>query len=118
MTRPPAPSWYAVRRVFLARPPGTDEERGGQVYEERITLWQARSLDHAIELAEQEAREYADDGGHLGLSQAYALPGPPGHGAEVFSLMRTSPLPPGAYLDAHFHTGHERQSETHGKEPS
>ena len=83
--RPPrrGPSWYAARCVFLVRPPGADEERGGQVYEERITVRQARSFAHAVELAEQEAREHADDGEHLGLYQGYAMTGPPGHGAEV-----------------------------------
>jgi hypothetical protein len=50
-------------------------------YEERITLWRASDFDHAIALAEAEAREYAADLGHeySGLAQAYALYDDPRH---------------------------------------
>jgi hypothetical protein len=34
-----------------------------------------------------------------------------GHGAEVFSLMRDSPLDAQSYLDTHVDTGAERQKE-------
>jgi hypothetical protein len=83
------------------------------LYEERITLWQADSLDHAIELAEQEAAEYTDDGDeYLGLSQAYALFEPvAGHGVEVFSLLRESDLEPDEYIHAFFSTGTEHEQK-------
>jgi hypothetical protein len=43
--------WYAVRCLFQ----GSD---GGETsYEERITLWQAASLEDAIQRAEAEAVE-------------------------------------------------------------
>ncbi|GIE38008.1 hypothetical protein Alo02nite_09060 [Actinoplanes lobatus] len=48
-------------------------------------------------------------GEYLGLAQVYSLSDEPGHGAEIFSLLRGSTLEPGAYLDAFFDTGHERQ---------
>ena len=105
--------WYAVRCIFDSRflagtrvlPTGT------HTYEERITLWNAGSFDEAVALAEEEAREYAGDldKAYAGLAQGYQLFEPPGHGAEVFSLMRDSQLEPEAYVDAFFDTGSEHQ---------
>jgi hypothetical protein len=80
-------------------------------YEERITLWRASSPMEAVTLAEAEAGGYAADvaGEYLGLAQVYSLTAEPGHGAELFSLLRDSRLSPAAYLDAFFDTGAERQ---------
>ncbi len=105
-------SWYAVRCVF--RSAWTETPEGvtphEQLYEERITLWEATSLEEAIALAEAEAVDYAGDmDEYLEIAQAYQLYDGPGQGTEVFSLMRTSPLEPDAYLDTFFDTGAERQ---------
>ncbi|WP_182046274.1 hypothetical protein [Curtobacterium sp. ME26] len=56
----------------------------------------------AIARAEDEAARYAVDvdAEYLGLAQAFALVDDPDDGAEVFSLMRDSDLPPDEYLDA------------------
>ena len=103
-------SWFAVRCVFRTAWIGDGPNPDEQLYEERITLWQASSPEEAIALAEQEAAEYAeDDDEYLELAQAFELYDDPGHGAEVFSLMRTSRLEPDAYLDSFFDTGTERQ---------
>lgn len=83
-------------------------------YEERLTLWSTRGFSAAISLAEAEASEYAgslDDCSYIGLAQAYEMPEAPGHGAEIFSLMRNSRLPADAYVSAFFDTGKERQGE-------
>ncbi|MEU9432669.1 hypothetical protein [Streptomyces sp. NPDC048252] len=96
-------SWYGVRCVFRHGPLG--------VYEERVTLWTARSADEAVERAEAEAAEYCEDlegVEYARLAQAFTLFGTPGDGAEVFSLMRGSTLPPGEYVDRYFATGDER----------
>ena len=53
---------------------------------------------------------------YLGLAQAYELFDEPGHGAEVYSLMRDSPLPPETYLVTYFDTGGER-TDTLPREP-
>ncbi|MEU1287936.1 hypothetical protein [Kitasatospora sp. NPDC005856] len=100
-------SWYAVRCVFRW------DTSDNPLYEERLTLWRAGSMDEAIERAEDEARTYAHDNGHsyLELAQCYALAtdGRPGDGDEVFSLLRESRLDGDAYLDRYFDTGEERQ---------
>jgi hypothetical protein len=96
-------SWYGVRCVFRHRALG--------VYEERVTLWTARSLDEAIGRAETEAREYCevlDEVEYAGFAEAFRMDGAPGEGAEVFSLMRESGLPPGEYVGRFFATGDER----------
>ena len=99
--------WYAVRSLF--RTAGEPDS----AYEERITLWRADSVDEAMEKAETEAAEYADFIGatyFADFGQAYHLADvPPRNGAEVFSLVRDSALPPKAYLDRFFSTGRERQ---------
>lgn len=67
--------WFAVRCVF-EWPSEAGESR---TYEERLTLWRARSLDEAISKAESEAAEYAQ-ADHpalvpLDFAQAYAAGG-------------------------------------------
>jgi hypothetical protein len=98
--------WYGVRCVF------EHAGDGGHTYEERVTLWRAGTFDEAIALAEAEAEEYAVQLGGitaLGLLQAYVLADEPGQGAEVFSLLRDSELPPDRYLDTFSETGTEYQ---------
>jgi hypothetical protein len=98
--------WYAVRSVFAAAGEAEDS------YEERITLWRAGSSDEALEKAAAEAVEYAEFAGATylaGFGQVYELPdAPPRDGAEVFSLTRSSALPPRPYLERFFDTGYER----------
>ena len=107
MDAEPDDRWYAVRTLFQT-PGGADS-----AYEERVTLWRTESLDDALARAEAEAMEYAEFAGavHLtGFAQAYPLAdAPPRDGAEVFSLVRDSALPPNAYVDRFFSTGQERQ---------
>jgi hypothetical protein len=111
------PSWYTVRCILRDLDPQDAFEigPGEAAYEERITLWRANSLDHAIELAEADAIEYGDsvDSEYLGIAQASACADEPGHGVEVFALIRYSPLGPTEYLDHFFDTGRERQ-QTYG----
>ena len=104
--------WVSVRCVLRSL------HGGDQVYEERITLWHTDNPQDAIELAEQEARSYADTvtgppgwpTQYLGLAQAYLLSDPLGSGAEIFSLMRSSNLEPQTYLDTFFDTGTEHDT--------
>jgi len=106
-------SWFAVRCVFHAVPTKaggpSDLAPGEHAYEERITLWYSASADEAIELAEEDADQYASAVGaeYTGLAQSYWLEDEPGQGAVAFSLMRKSQLQPDAYIDAFFDTGLE-----------
>ncbi len=96
--------WFGVRCVFRWSRPST--------YEERITLWEADSLDDAIAKAEAEARAYAErlNSEFLDIAQAYWIGADrPEAGSEVFSLMRDSTLESDDYLDAFYDTGRERQ---------
>lgn len=99
--------WYSVRCVFAI--PGCEGEP--TIYEERITLWRCAEFADAIELAEADAAEYAEsvECTYVGLAQCYALADEPGHGAEVFSLMRDSDLSPDDYVDRFFEIGTEYQ---------
>jgi hypothetical protein len=98
-------AWFTVRCVFRFAP------EASATYEERITLWRTSSPEEAVTLAEAEAGQYAADvaGEYLGLGQVYSMADEPGHGAELFSLLRNSRLRPAAYLDAFFDAGDERQ---------
>ncbi len=101
------PGWFGVRCVFRWSQPLT--------YEERITLWEADSLDDAIALAEMDAQAYAErlNSEYLQMAQAYWIGQKrPEIGSEVFSLMRDSDLDPDAYLDTFYDTGQERQQSS------
>lgn len=50
--------WYSVRCIFK-HPSRHDMTKRG-LYEERVTIWKANSFEEAIENAELEAKEYAD----------------------------------------------------------
>lgn len=102
-------SSYSVRCLFHWKP--RTGQRRRYLYEERITLWQADSLDQAIKLAEEEAEAYSADGDQfLGFSQAYEMADSvAGNGKEVFSLLRESDLGPKQYIKAFFTTGSERE---------
>lgn len=106
-------SWFAVRCVFhtAKNKPGAPQDlaTGEHAYEERITLWSAPSADEAIEMAENEAEEYAKSVGadYTGLAQSFWLEEEPAQGAVAFSLVRKSELEPDAYIDAFFDTGLE-----------
>jgi len=108
MPEPPSENrWFAVRCVFV------NESR--DAYEERITLWRACSVDEALALAEADASSYArdlEDTRYVGLAQAFEMFDPPGHGAEIFSLIRVSELSPDEYLNRFFDTGREHQQRT------
>jgi predicted metal-dependent hydrolase len=115
MNTPDEP-WYAVGCLFRSARADSPDPAG--TYEERITLWRARSFEEAIERAEAEAAEYASitGGDYMDLAQAFhlAVEGSVGEGDEIFSLMRESTLEPSAYIDRHFDTGDERQGTVEG----
>lgn len=103
--------WYAVRCILRHG----WESHEHPTYEERVTLWRAKTAEDAIELAIDEAVEYCEDittdespSEYVGLAQSYWLDDTPGHGAEVFSMMRDSTLDPDEYISWFFSDGSER----------
>jgi hypothetical protein len=109
--RAEAEPWYAVRCVFRFEPEEADEPG---TYEERITLWRASSPEAAISRAEADAQKYVEalgDCKYVKLAQSFHLAVRDGveDGDEVFSLMRSSHLPPNEYLTRFFDTGDEFQ---------
>ena len=100
---------FSTRCLFEWAP--REGQKKSHLYEERITLWQAESIDDAIEMGEREAHAYAGDSStYLGLCQSYWLADPvPVTGVEVFSLLRESDLEPEAYIDTFFDNGDEHQ---------
>ena len=102
----PNDEWFGVRCVLAEARPNASTR-----YEERITLWRAKSFEEAIARAEEEAHDYAATLSHeyVGLAQAYrlAVDDPPADGDEIFSLIRESDLPPDAYVATFFATGDE-----------
>ncbi len=97
-------NWFSVRCHFQL---STD------TYEERITIWQSGEFEDALEMAEQEARNYAASRGgrYLESCDGYrmsnqALMAEPGQ--QLYSLVRTSSLAPAAYLRQFFFTGAEQ----------
>ncbi|KRB74013.1 hypothetical protein ASE01_18635 [Nocardioides sp. Root190] len=111
--KPSTKSWYGVRCVFAAahdKPWGPrDLQPQERFYEERVTLWHAKSFKKAIALAEVEARIYAEnlECEYTGLAQAFRFDDKPKQGTEVFSLLRRSTLDAPEYLDHFFDTGAE-----------
>lgn len=99
---------FSVRNFFLwaSRPDQTMRN----LYEERITIWKAESIDEALRLADGEATAYATNGENwLESSQAFELDeSVNANGVEVFSLLRESDLEPDDYVRTFFVTGKER----------
>jgi hypothetical protein len=121
-------NWYSVRSIVEHDPELVADNDGLHLYEERIVLFQAESLSHAIEQAEVETAEYSSvlSGDDLEKYKAFFLCESRGYfgesatgepieeltltsHVEVFSLMRTSKLGPEEYLNTFFDTGNENQ---------
>lgn len=98
--------WYAAKLIF-----GWYRHSGERkCYEERIVLFRAISFEDAIEQAENESERYCRDWSsegcqirYEGFLDVYHLSEPTvGHGAEIYSKVRKSPLEPSEYLDRYY----------------
>jgi len=107
-----AEPWYGAKCIF--RHTNLPAEGGASVYEERIVLIRASSVEDALRMAEREAKVYATDGiEYLGFVDLYHLATDRvGDGTELYSLMRTSPLKPRDYLNRFYDSGGEHSKET------
>lgn len=94
-------NWYAIRCLFSHLVKVTDIDKN--LFEERVTLWNTETLKEAHELAEKEARQYAEedhkkmifvevvDSFHLFDEELYS-------GVEVWGGMRGTNLDEKTYI--------------------
>jgi hypothetical protein len=99
MVRMQTGDWFGVRCWFLFESGALDMDRG-QLYEERVTIWCAANVDDARKQAAAEGDAYAGEVGatRIDYIETYRMADPPREGAEVWSVMRDSWLPPDEYL--------------------
>jgi hypothetical protein len=101
-------AWYTARCLFQGAGPRAEQ------FEERITLWHARSPARVKALARAEGHDYANDLGLrlIGCFGIVQLLGPEhGHGIELFAACRDSPVDVEDYLNRFLDTGQERQRD-------
>ncbi len=103
--------WYAVKCLFKHDNMKVNAE-DATVYEERIVLIKEYDFDKAIEKAEIEAREYANNIAgceYVGFANGFHLfDKKVTNGTEIYSLMRESKLSVDDYLDSFYDDGNER----------
>jgi len=99
-------TWFGVRTLYKWESLAGLE---GRTYEERITLWQSRDHDSAIDAAEVEAHSYEEFGPeYLDFAQSFEIkfdenrPLRLTEGVEVFSLLRRSNLEPDDFIQEFF----------------
>lgn len=103
--------WYGAKAIFMH----SDLAKNGSstVYEERIVVLRAQSLDQAITRAEAAAAKYVrglKGCKYIGFVDVFHMyEARIEEGTEVFSLMRDSRLKPKQYLDRFYDSGKERR---------
>jgi hypothetical protein len=92
--------WYSAQCIFRH----ADKVHGPkQMYEERIVVLRAESMEAAIARAEKEAEEYCRDLDGCRYINVFAIDDDGiGDGSEIFSSMQRSELIPKEYLDLHY----------------
>jgi len=103
-------SWYTVKGLFrwYLKASGTTDR-----IEERIVLFRARSFDHALDMAEREAKKYCAPDRKanfriepVGWWYAYALNQRPSSGAEVFSRRSITSLSSESFVRRYYPESH------------
>jgi hypothetical protein len=105
--------WVAVKCLFSHPNRVKDSEQN--LYEERVTLWQAGSFDEAFRLAEAEAKKYAasDDCIFVRTTDAFHLfDQEVGHSSEIWSTMRGSGMDAETYASTFCCTSRDRVTFT------
>jgi len=96
-------TWYSAQCIFLHADKGHGPR---QMYEERIVVLRADSMESAIKVAAKEAEEYCrdlDGCRYIGHVDVFAMYDDElGEGSEIFSRMQKSDLKPKEYLNLHF----------------
>lgn len=102
--------WYSVKIIF--RHEHLSDTKNTKVYEERLIVLRAHSLEEAINAGEKEGKRYSKlmgDVKYLGYVAAYRLCVETiEEGTEVYSLMRRSKLSKRQFIDRYYDDGTER----------
>ncbi len=101
--------WFGAKCIFLH---SDLQSKNGRVYQERVVLIKAKNIDEAIERAEKEAKEYAQNFegcSYLEFVNVFHIYDESiEDGTEIYSLMRDSKLSKNKYLTRFYDTGKER----------
>ena len=102
--------WYTVKGLFRWYSKASGET---DRIEERIVLFRARDFDHALDLAEREAKTYCAPDRKatfriepVGWWYAYSLSERPSHGAEVFSRRSLTSLSAKSFVRRYYPKSH------------
>lgn len=103
--------WYGVKCIFSH--PELEKKENHNVFEERITICKARSLDKAVKKAEKEAKQYAKDTGchYTDVCDAYYMTDELGEGSEIYSFMIETKFNQEKYLDKFFDVPKKKKSK-------
>jgi hypothetical protein len=108
--------WFGAKTIYRWRPVTGINADGEQLYEERIVLLRARDLHDAITVGEMLARNYARDLEgieYLGFIDVYEISDDIRDGAEIYSLLRSSPLGAREFVSRYHDDGTEHGSRSH-----
>ena len=101
--------WYGVK--CLIEKIGLSEVPDAHVYEERVVIFRASDFDDAMEQAEREASEYAQQsGGHyIGYCNAFKIDSAKiENGTEVYSVMREVTASPSEFITRYYDDGRDK----------
>jgi hypothetical protein len=109
--------WFGAKTLYCWRPTAEVNAEDEHLHEERVVLLRARDLDDALVRGEVAAEQYARDLEHaeyLGFIDVYEISDDILDGAEVYSLLRSSPLDAREFVKRCFDDGTEHSSRGRG----
>ena len=104
--------YYAVRCLFSH--PTRERIKNQNLYEERITIWEAQTWEEAYKMAELEAKNYAKEADAIFIEATDSFKlfdNKFNSGLEVWSTMRDSKVSNAEYISNYINTGKERDHE-------
>ena len=110
--------WFGAKTIYRWLPVAGANAEGEQLYEERISLLRARDLDDALARGEVIAQKYArelEGIEYLGFIDVYQISDEILDGAEVYSILRSSPLDSREFVRRYYDDGSEHSSRGNGR---
>jgi hypothetical protein len=109
--------WFGAKTIYRWRPVAGANAEGEHLYEERVVLLRARDLADALVRGEVAAEQYARDlehGEYLGFIDVYEISDDILDGAEIYSLLRSSPLDARDFVTRYYDDGTQHSSRGRG----